>query len=85
MLFRSKFERLLSVFGASFRRCHGCDLRVARIGGLTIRVTWLESLKRHASIGVLLAVATIVILIAILWFGRLKLAGSEATLLAPLW
>ena len=80
---RTKIERVLSVFGARFRRCHGCDLRTIQLGPLSVRVNWLERLKRHASIGVVLALATIVIVIAILWFGRLKLAASEALLLLP--
>ncbi len=52
-----------------------------RFGPLTLRVNWLESLKRHASLGILLAAATVAILIAILWFGRLRFSGGEALLL----
>ncbi len=78
---RSGFERVLSFFGGAFHRCHQCELRLMRFGPLTLRVNWLESLKRHASLGILLAAATVAILIAILWFGRLRFSGGEALLL----
>src|ERR1039458_6293948 len=78
---RTKFERLLSLLGASFRRCHGCDLRVMQLGPWEIRVNWLASLQRHALVTLVLAAATIAIVIAILWFGRLSFSASEALLL----
>ena len=54
-----------------------------QFGRMTIRVNWLEGLKRHATLCLLLTAATVVVLVAILWFGRMRISGAEAMLFAP--
>jgi hypothetical protein len=68
----------MSHLGATFFRCHSCELRVARFGVFTIRLELVEGLQRHARLTLLAAVATLLILIAMLWFGRLSLSSTQA-------
>jgi hypothetical protein len=56
-------------------------VRLAQIGWFAVRINWLDRLKRHASLTLLLAAATIAVLIAILWFSRATFSSSEAVLL----
>jgi hypothetical protein len=81
---RTRLEKFISLVGGSMRRCHACNLRVLQLAGCLIPVNTLQRLSDRAFFTALLALATLLVLAAIMWFGRIHSAPPEAFLLLSL-
>lgn len=60
-------ERALSLLGLKIRRCHGCNLRFARLGSSAIWIEDVESLARKLAFLALMVAGTALLLALVAW------------------
>ena len=70
---RSRTERILALAGGRVRRCHGCNLRLLQIGGCLLRIDCARGAARRLGWVLWVAAGTALLLITILWLGKLTL------------
>jgi hypothetical protein len=67
---RGRIELAARSLGGRVHRCHDCDTRFVQLGGALIRSNHLTAVAKRLIIAAVMAVAVIVVLSVILWFGR---------------
>lgn len=67
---RGGSERVFSILGLRFRRCHECNARFVAIGDSILFKSDVDLLLRRIAVVLLAALAVLAIVVVVLWFGR---------------
>jgi hypothetical protein len=70
-------ERLLATCGAKACRCHDCNARYIRLGRCMWRVGRVRGVSRKLGLAIIMAAAVLVLLGAVLYFGRVQGSAGE--------